>query len=155
MPTSMAAAHQSPPRTESYGARVRAKLKSADNAQGRSLTLRELARLTGYSYEHVRKVMLGEPVGSVDFNRHLSQALGLDPDEMWQLALYEKAQRKYGAGSSLARVALPPEHTVAMLWEKLSEESRRQVVTIMEGLAARDEVARTLATVTAAKSNEG
>ena len=60
------------------------KINTTDNPTGHPITKRDLAKLTGYSYEHIRKMLKGEPVPSREFNRKLCEVLGLEEDRTWQ-----------------------------------------------------------------------
>jgi predicted DNA-binding transcriptional regulator AlpA/transcriptional regulator with XRE-family HTH domain len=74
-----------------YSSSVRRKMKTVRAAAGGRLTIRELARQVGYSYEHVRKAYRGEThYISAEFNMRLCTVLGLDADAMWRLIRAEK-----------------------------------------------------------------
>lgn len=124
-----------------YGDRVRMAMKTAENPTGAPMSLREVSRRTGYSYEHVRKAYLGEPVQSREFSNALSNALGLDPEEMWQLAIRGKVGRFFERTGEVVPITAPdPE--LADLWLKLTPKQQRKVRSIIEGLAAETELSR-------------
>lgn len=50
-----------------YAETIRLAMKTANNPFKRPLSVRELARIIGFSYEHLRKVTIGLPVVSEDF----------------------------------------------------------------------------------------
>lgn len=67
-------------------------LRDAMDAQ--ELTLRNLEKLTSYSYEHIRKVVSGIPCGSRAFNREVCKLLGLNENDLWRIALSEKPRTR-------------------------------------------------------------
>jgi lambda repressor-like predicted transcriptional regulator len=116
-------------------------------ARKQKLTLRGLSRKTGFSYEHVRRVLSGSPVASSKFNAAICEALDLDEKSMWALAQREKLARRYIASTltqHLAQYQLPadtisPSRIVA-LWQRMSPQDRARVLVIMEGLAQAAEI---------------
>ena len=115
-----------------YAEHVRLAMQTANNPTKVPLSLRQIAGLTGYSYEHHRKVVNGEPVGSRVFNDVLCKALGLDADYMWELAQVEKVQRRLGTGFL---TKLPKDKRLVELWKMLTDSDRDKVIKIAEGFA--------------------
>ena len=63
----------------------------------KGLSIREVARRTGYSYEHCRKACRGEGhYFSESFNRATCGVLDLDDSAMWKLVMKEKLTAKVG-----------------------------------------------------------
>ena len=62
----------------SYAELIRSKINTIDNPTNAPISKRDLAKLTGYSYEHIRKLLKGEPVPSREFNATICRVLGLD-----------------------------------------------------------------------------
>src|SRR4051812_34629902 len=81
------------PASMTYADRLRVLAKGKHGKGGSPMTIRMIADALGYSYEHVRKVFIGEPVVSDDFNDEICKLFGVDKDEMWKVAEKEKAQR--------------------------------------------------------------
>lgn len=123
-----------------YAENVRAAAKTKDNAQGRPLHIRELAQLTGYSYEHMRKIYKGkhDPKQqfsvSSDCNMILCDVLGLNPDEMWALAQREKFASK--AGYLPMQLEDPEGREMSELWEHLDKHQRDTVLEIARSMSA-------------------
>ena len=111
----------------SYAARLRRAMDTATNATGERLTIREIARRTGYSYEHCRKACNGETHYISDpFNEKLCRVVGLDRGEMWQVAIQEKLCARYGP--------IRPTHRSTRfdeLWRQLSGRDHQ----VLEGIA--------------------
>jgi hypothetical protein len=63
--------------------------------------------------------------------------LRLDADEMWALAVAEKARRRFGDDVA-KRVVLPPDTRLVKAWDKLGEDDRQRVVRIAEQLPRRN-----------------
>lgn len=113
-----------------YSDIVRRKMKTADNPLKRPVSIRELAAFLGYSYEHLRKCVNGEPVASKDFNDVLCDALGLDKAKMWELARYEKVVRKFKTAP--LSIAMPSDKRLTEKWPQLTDEQRGRIVHIVE-----------------------
>lgn len=116
-------------------------MESSRDSRGKAITLRGLSRSTGFSYEHVRRVLGGDPVASRRFNAAIAKALGLDEEAMWQVAQRDKLARKYGqpavpynATGALGEGELPAK--LIQLWRQLTAQDRARVLAIIEGLAA-------------------
>jgi len=48
------------------------------------VTVRDLGRATGYSYEYLRKVVAGTQLASRAIHERLSTILGIDADAAWR-----------------------------------------------------------------------
>lgn len=77
-----------------YGDKIRQRMRTSDNPVGAPLSLREVAQRIGYSYEHVRKHLVGHVPGSREFNHRICALLGLDEERMLALMNEFKIQRK-------------------------------------------------------------
>jgi hypothetical protein len=119
-----------------YAQRLKRQFASSDNLLGAPVRIRTVAERIGYSYEHVRQALLGEPVGSRKFNDALCRVAKLDSAEMWKIARREKVARRYGLEYS-RQLAPPPDQRMAALWTRLTAADRTQLVRIAEGLLAR------------------
>lgn len=134
------------PRT-SYADTLRDRIFDPARPEDRK-SLRQIGRELNYSYEHVRKVLRGDPVGSKEFNDRLCDHLGLDADEMWQLAQREKATHRFGSdavahavqttagGITPQLAALDPAAKHRMLtvidhWSRLRADDQQRVVDIV------------------------
>lgn len=132
----------------SYSESLRLKMKTADNPTGERLTIREAARRTGYSYEHVRKAYNGEThYLSAEFNEAICKLLGLDKDAMWRVALREKLAARFGTIDT----QLPKNSRFDGIWAQLTPEEQSHLTDIAEGLllAKQATTARELAGVAA------
>jgi len=87
-----------------------------------------LARLTGYSYEHCRKVLGGLPVVSKAFNAKVCGTLALDVSATWQQAVREKAEVKLGGLPDLPV-------SVGTLWVQLRPSDQQIILRLMQALA--------------------
>lgn len=116
-----------------YADIIRQKMKTADNPFQKPLMIRELARHIGYSYEHLRKTVNGEPVASREFNEAVCKALGLDAPKMWELARYEKLTRKFKTVPVM--IAVPPDHRFGDVWPRLSDDQKSRLLRIAEAYA--------------------
>jgi hypothetical protein len=107
-------------------------MKTKENPQKRPLAIREVANAIGYSYEHMRKVVTGEPVGSREMNDQICAVLGLDPNDMWQLSQREKLHRKFKDIPDVVVDTVPSE--LGHLWAQLNDQNREYLSRMAETL---------------------
>jgi hypothetical protein len=115
-------------------------MENPKNAQGRKISLKELAELVGMSYEHCRKVIFEElPIASERFTLAVCRALGLNPGEMWRHQVQEKTMRRFESmisGDRDATLQLPDDNRLTKVWWAMTEDDRHVALRMMEGLAA-------------------
>jgi hypothetical protein len=117
-------------KSDSYADLVAAAMRQATPP----MDLRALEAAANYSYEHLRKILSGEPVVSGDCNEAICLALGLDVNRMWELATREKAQRRY---PHLTRTILCPEDgRLREAWRDLTSDQKNRLVIIALGMSA-------------------
>jgi hypothetical protein len=122
-----------------YAENVRAAAKTKNNAQGRPLHIRELAQLTGYSYEHIRKIWRGQYTEnnkfsvSEDCNIILCDVLGLHAEQMWDLAQREKFAQK--AGYIPMQLEDPQGRELSDLWETMNQTQHAMILEIARSMA--------------------
>lgn len=109
--------------------------KLRGRAAERHWSIRDLANRVGHSYEHIRKILMGEPVASRALNEALCQALGLPESEMWAEARREKALARYGA-DALSGVLDTQGREFFALWSRLERHDRAILNRIAEGFIA-------------------
>src|SRR4051794_33310902 len=129
----------SPPITADWpgAATYAAAIRQAMDA--RHVTAAELANITGYSYEQLRRILKGEPIVSDQLNQLLCSRLALDPSAMWSVALHEKAMRRFG---SQPRGVEPLEQQMRLLagFARLSDADKRSVLELLRRLEHADEL---------------
>jgi hypothetical protein len=86
---------------KTYAENLRMAAKTADNPQKRPLSIRDIANISQFSYEHIRKLWMGKTDSqkfsvSKECNQILCQILGLPEDEMLHLSEQEKFSQKAG-----------------------------------------------------------
>ena len=123
---------------ESYGDLVTHAISTGDNPSGEKMSIRELARRIGLSYEQVRKIGLGFPVVSAESNAKLCKVLGLDEQRMWQRAMEEKFARRYDVSELPDKVPSTIGGKMGTLWPELSEEVRERVYRYAEMMHEED-----------------
>src|SRR5262249_48830312 len=105
-------------------------------------TMRDLEKRIDFSYEHIRKVFRGMSIMSEGFNVAVCKALSLNEAEMWDLALREKMQAKYGA---LGELAIPGSNEeLKEAWGELTTDQRAQVKQWVVQLADANRASRDL-----------
>ena len=99
----------------------------------RHVTAAELASLTGYSYEQLRRILKGEPIVSDQLNQLLCKRLALDASSMWSVALHEKALRRF---NSQPPGVEPVEEQTRLLagFARLNDTDRRRVLKLLRRL---------------------
>lgn len=102
------------------------------------ISIRQLSIMTGYTYEHVRRIYSGKAAAGEECNAIVCQALKLPIDEMWELAKMEKAAAKLGYRPP--RLMDPEGQRLSKVWSNLSEDHRRTVMQVVEGLLMADRV---------------
>jgi hypothetical protein len=84
------------PETILFPDTFRERARSGDNPQGRRLWMKEIAKATDSSYEHIRKIFgEGEPVLSKELNEKLCKLLGVPSEDMWREIERHKMKRRY------------------------------------------------------------
>lgn len=120
-------------RRRTYAEIIRSKIRTADNPTGRPIALRDLAKALGYSYEHLRKCIIGEPVVSKELNEKLCAYLALDSDSMFEQMEREKIARRWKHVPHALRPL--PGTPLAEVWAQLSEADRELLTRIANALA--------------------
>lgn len=110
-------------------------MQSRQNSHGRALSIRDLATAVGRSYEHLRKVLAGQPVLSARLNEALCTVLLLDPVPMWQTAGAEKLKRKAKSLGMIAMGSLGIPFNRE--WQMLDQDERDAIETLIHGAAGR------------------
>ena len=118
------------PTESEYAGRLRTAMLAGTKQAG-PITIRQLSAAVGSSYEHVRKVLTGEPVVSPSLNQKLCEFLRLDVQEMWRLAAREKTRRRFG-DLALRELEGPKDKRFSALWERLGETDKRRLLEIAE-----------------------
>ncbi len=122
----------------SYAEICRLAMKTTNNPSKRPLSLRDLEKATGYSYEQCRKVIAGQPVLSSRLNKALCRVLGLDARKMWALAIREKKRR------TLKRLGSSPladtDVRLASVWRDLSTTERDAICAMAADLVRKNDV---------------
>ena len=122
---------------KTYAENLRVAMKTKNNAQGRPLKIRELANMTGFSYEHIRKLRTGKyeaqkfSVGR-DCNDLVCEVLGLDAEEMWQLAQREKFAQK--TGYAPLQLEDPEGREMSDIWGELDHEQRMTMLQVARSM---------------------
>jgi hypothetical protein len=114
-----------------YSQALRLAMTTTNNPTGHSISIRQLSQALGYSYEHIRKILAGQPAGSREFNDIMCGYLGLDTNVMWRLAQEEKVALKYGHDLG---VRLPKDTRLVDFWNQLDATDRERLVKVAEGM---------------------
>ncbi len=96
-----------------------------------------MAGLTGFSYEHCRKILSGRLNVSRQFNMRLAGMLNLDADGLWALLQRERVERM--VGREQAEGLKTHDHDaldLLMVWQQLQGDDRRAVLRVARGLLA-------------------
>lgn len=95
-----------------------------------NLTLRDLEKSTGFSYEHMRKIRAGRPLLSKDVSDTICEKLGLDRKVMWELIKVEKMKNRFGQVP--AELVPPADERLRQFWPSLTRDEKGEIVAIAE-----------------------
>jgi hypothetical protein len=126
---------KSRPGRGTYAGIVRTKMRSIENPTGHPISLRDLADAVDYSYEHIRKIVTGKPVVSPELNQKICEVLGLDREQMMEIAKGEKVIRRYGR-VPLAPLPSPGASAIVEMWDQLEEADQARLSRFAEDLVA-------------------
>jgi hypothetical protein len=94
-----------------------------------------LAYLSGYSYEHCRKVLSGRLNVSWQFNIRVAAALHLDADALWSLLLEQRLLEDIDTATAAELKATDPAaHDLLLVWQQLGSDDRRALLRLARGL---------------------
>lgn len=96
----------------------------------RDITRRDIEKATGFSYEHVRKVVSGQSLQSENFNDKLCAFLSLNRQEMWSIACREKIQKHGPQMFAMAQ----PDLRLKQIWEGITIADQESLLKIGEGM---------------------
>ena len=119
-----------------------------DSMKRHHQTITSISRQVGTSYEHIRKIVKGDPVVSKQLNAAICTILQLPEQDMWALAQQEKSQKKFGAApgqfsaqvlnqaySAMPRPAQMRLNQLSKTWPRLSAGDQQRVLSIVETFA--------------------
>ena len=115
-----------------YAENLRHAMNTAENKHGRPFGIRELATLTDFSFEHIRKAYKGEETPGRDCNDVLCDFLGLDAKAMWGLAEREKIAKRIGYRP--VQLPDPKGQQWAEIWRDLSDPDRDTLLRLAQAL---------------------
>ncbi len=121
-----------------YGDIVREKMLRGGRS-GEPITIRMVEKATGYTYEHIRKVVKNLPVVSHELNEAICRYLDLDEEKMWGIAQSEKLERK--AATLPSHYSPPLDPRLKALWPRLLPADVDKIRRIAERMADDNEAA--------------
>lgn len=100
------------------------------------LTIKDLARATGLSYEHVRKVVKGAAYPSRLALHELCRALKLDGRKMESLGVADRLEKKYGGVPHALAGKHPELSLLAQSWDVLTPDQKTSFRIQIRSVAA-------------------
>jgi len=101
------------------------------------VTLRDLAKKLGVSYEYVRRVVRGEALPASPRLKKIATELGLDQAELESLAEQDRVQKKF-PGIVPQPEKLPADmNLMRQLWDDLGKAEREDLIFIADRWAKR------------------
>jgi hypothetical protein len=85
-------------------------------------SLRQVGRDTGFSYEHIRKIVAGEVTFTKGCSDAICENLGLDRELMWRLAQNQRIREKFKGAD--VKADLPRDPRVREIWDELTPDLR-------------------------------
>jgi hypothetical protein len=117
------------PEYETYADHMRKAMRE------KTITLRDIASASHYSYEHLRKIRQGRSLLSREASDVVCAILGLDKQAMWALVSTEKIKHRFG--DVPAELVPAPDDRMARHWSVLTPAEQQQIVAMVETLARR------------------
>ena len=106
--------------------------------EAQHLTIKDVASQAGLTYEHVRKLINGSALPSLESLQRICKVLHADLHEMTTLLFAEKASRTYGTDVVSEMTGKNPElESIETNWAHLSSEQKAILIDIAEGMARR------------------
>jgi hypothetical protein len=114
------------------------------------MSTRTLAKLTGLSYEHLRKLLQGQPIVTKSVNQLISKHLDLNEERLWTIAQRERMIQKFGesvtasvldgAASDPLLSAIANIHganrnrlaEVVLKWLRLDREDQQRIIAMVD-----------------------
>jgi transcriptional regulator with XRE-family HTH domain len=96
---------------------------------GRMRSIRELARFTGSSHEHLRRILAGQAAVDADVNKAIARVLQASEQELWAAAVQDRI-------TSLTQGLIPQEAKlpIVRLWDQLGEGDRKVLLRVADAL---------------------
>ena len=102
------------------------------------LSIKEVAEKVGSSYHHIRNVVRGNIVPSRLMAKALAEALGIDPQDLERDAVADRIRIKFGNMPFEIAGKNPELVPIERVWDKLSEEHKQDIISIVRTFARRD-----------------
>jgi transcriptional regulator with XRE-family HTH domain len=102
------------------------------------ISIRDLSTRLTISYEHIRRIVKGESIPSLYILKAISQALGLQAEEMERLAKVGRLNKKFGSlpiELSGKDSTLQP---IEQIWNDLTAEHKEDLIAMARKWAERD-----------------
>ena len=125
-------------KTLRQGQRSRLALEFSKRMEHRGLAIKDLASATHLTYEHVRKLVSGQALPSIEALKLISGVLGGNLEEMTALLFAEKASRTYGADAVMKMRGNEELAPIEASWPHLNSEQKAILIDIAEGMATRN-----------------
>lgn len=104
--------------------------------ENKGMSLQELADATDMSYEYVRRLVKGEAVPSVRVLRDLARVLSLDQQALIDDANADRLKARMGDQFEKMLGKNPELAPIERFWDRLTEEQKQTVTTLVRTLAA-------------------
>jgi len=103
------------------------------------LSIRQLSEMTGFAYEHVRRVEKGLLMPSHRMCAAISEALQTDTEKMWKLVISDKIREKYGTVPLVIAGRNPELEPIERVWHHLSSAEKQMLVDLVGVMVKRRE----------------
>jgi len=112
------------------------RIVAAMEEQGKSI--RDIAKETGATYEHIRMIVRGEAVPSRFMLRTLSETLGLPIKEMERLSQADRIRMKFGTVPLELAGKNPEIERIERAWPHLNASDKEDLYVLAESRAKRN-----------------
>ncbi len=130
-------------------------LELARRIEAQHLTVKEVASQADLTYEHMRKLVNGEALPSIEALQRICKVLRADLHEMTTLLFAEKAFRTYGSHTIVdmtgANKELAP---IEVNWPHLDAEQKAILIDVAQAMARRNTMKSSAVDVTFSAKKE-
>jgi len=106
------------------------------------LSIRQLSEMTGFAYEHVRRVEKGLLMPSHRMCAAISETLHIETEKMWKLVISDKIREKYGTVPLEIAGRNPELEPIERVWHHLGSAEKQMLVDLVGVMAKRREATR-------------
>ena len=106
--------------------------------EAKGMSIKDLSKQTGTTYEHTRRMVRGESIPSFYLLRDVCPVLGLDINETEEVAKADRIVKKHGDLPSTLTTRVVGLEPIERVWLILTEDQKQDAITMITGWARRN-----------------